>query len=97
MDPIQVGWALDELELEAFYLLSPQAKGCAERLFGNLQDRVIAELESPDMLKENNGHNMEALPRLGENNDWGDQGSTLRNKPLEFDKRFYCDLDAIII
>jgi transposase len=43
-DPTQVGWALEELSIEPIYALSPQAKGRIERLFGTLQDRLIAEL-----------------------------------------------------
>ncbi|NIS63276.1 MAG: integrase, partial [Proteobacteria bacterium] len=43
-DPTQVGWALEELSIEPLYALSPQAKGRIERLFGTLQDRLIAEL-----------------------------------------------------
>jgi transposase len=42
-DPTQVGWALKELGIEPIYALSPQAKGRIERLFGTLQDRLIAE------------------------------------------------------
>ena len=44
-DPTQVGWALKEFGIEPIYALSPQAKGRIERLFGTLQDRLIAELE----------------------------------------------------
>ena len=44
-DPTQVGWALQELSIEPIYALSPQAKGRIERLFGTLQDRLIAELQ----------------------------------------------------
>ncbi len=44
-DPTQVGWALEELSIEPIYALSPQAKGRIERLFGTLQDRLIAELK----------------------------------------------------
>ena len=44
-DPTQVGWALQELSIEPLYALSPQAKGRIERLFGTLQDRLIAELQ----------------------------------------------------
>jgi len=44
-DPTQVGWALEELSIEPIYALSPQAKGRIERLFGTLQDRLIAELQ----------------------------------------------------
>ena len=44
-DPTQVGWALEELGIEPLYALSPQAKGRIERLFGTLQDRLIAELQ----------------------------------------------------
>jgi transposase len=43
-DPTQVGQALDALEIEAIYALSPQAKGRVERVWGTLQDRLISEL-----------------------------------------------------
>ncbi len=42
--PTHVGQALAALGLEAVVALSPQAKGRIERLFGTLQDRVVAEL-----------------------------------------------------
>ena len=44
-DPTQVGWALEELSIQPIYALSAQAKGRIERLFGTLQDRLIAELQ----------------------------------------------------
>jgi transposase len=43
-DPTQVGLALEALGIRPIYALSPQAKGRMERLFGVLQDRLIAEL-----------------------------------------------------
>lgn len=43
-DPTQVGRALAALGIEAIYALSPQAKGRIERLWGTLQDRLVAEL-----------------------------------------------------
>ena len=43
-DPTQVGRALAGLGIEAIYALSPQAKGRIERLWGTLQDRLVAEL-----------------------------------------------------
>lgn len=43
-DPTQVGLALETLGIEPIFALSPQAKGRMERLFGILQDRLIAEL-----------------------------------------------------
>jgi transposase len=43
-DPTQVGRALELLGIEAIYALSPQAKGRVERLWGTLQDRLVAEL-----------------------------------------------------
>ncbi len=42
--PTQVGAALEALQIEAIFALSPQAKGRVERLFGVLQDRLVAEL-----------------------------------------------------
>ena len=43
-DPTQVGLALEALGIQPVFALSPQAKGRIERLFGVLQDRLIAEL-----------------------------------------------------
>jgi hypothetical protein len=43
-DPTQVGLALQALGIQPIFALSPQAKGRMERLFGILQDRLIAEL-----------------------------------------------------
>jgi winged helix-turn helix protein len=43
-DPTQVGRALEALEIEAIFALSPQAKGRVERLWGTLQDRLVSEL-----------------------------------------------------
>nr|MBA2449703.1 ISNCY family transposase [Chloroflexota bacterium] len=42
--PTQVGRALEELAIRPIYALSPQAKGRLERLWGTLQDRLVAEL-----------------------------------------------------
>ncbi len=42
-DPTQVGRALEALGIEAIYALTPQAKGRIERLWGTLQDRLVAE------------------------------------------------------
>lgn len=42
--PTQVGRALQQLEIEIIYALSPQAKGRVERLWGTLQDRLVSEL-----------------------------------------------------
>jgi len=43
-EPTQVGLALEALGIQPIFALSPQAKGRMERLFGVLQDRLIAEL-----------------------------------------------------
>jgi transposase len=43
-DPTQVGAVLAELGIEPLFALTPQAKGRVERLFGVLQDRLVAEL-----------------------------------------------------
>jgi hypothetical protein len=43
-DPTQVGRALQSLEIEVIFALSPQAKGRVERLWGTLQDRLVSEL-----------------------------------------------------
>jgi transposase len=44
-EPTQVGWCLKSLGITPIFALSPQAKGRIERLFGVLQDRLIAEME----------------------------------------------------
>jgi len=43
-EPTQVGWALEALNIHPIFALSPQAKGRVEKLFGTLQDRLVAEL-----------------------------------------------------
>lgn len=43
-EPTQVGRALAALQITAIAALSPQAKGRVERLWGTLQDRLVAEL-----------------------------------------------------
>ncbi len=42
--PTQVGQALEDLGIHPIFALSPQAKGRVERLFGVLQDRLLAEM-----------------------------------------------------
>lgn len=44
-EPTQVGWALRALGITPIFALSPQAKGRVERLFGTLQDRLMAEMQ----------------------------------------------------
>jgi transposase len=44
-DPTQVGAALKALGITPIFALTPQAKGRVERVFGVLQDRLIAEME----------------------------------------------------
>jgi len=43
-DPTQVGACLKSLGITPIFALTPQAKGRIERLFGVLQDRLIAEM-----------------------------------------------------
>lgn len=43
-DPTQVGAALEALDIQPIYALTPQAKGRVERLFNTLQDRLMAEM-----------------------------------------------------
>jgi hypothetical protein len=43
-DPTQVGMALEALQIEPIYALSPQAKGRVERMWWTLQDRLVSEL-----------------------------------------------------
>ena len=42
--PTQVGQALEDLAIHPIFALSPQAKGRVERLFGVLQDHLLAEM-----------------------------------------------------
>src|SRR6266542_5929680 len=42
--PTRFGRVLQELGIRPIYALSPQAKGRVERLWGTLQDRLVAEL-----------------------------------------------------
>ena len=42
--PTQLGRVFEELGIRVIHALSPQAKGRVERLFGTLQDRLVAEL-----------------------------------------------------
>jgi transposase len=48
-EPTQVGGCLKSLGITAVFVLTPQAKGRVERLFGVLQDRLIAEMELRDI------------------------------------------------
>jgi hypothetical protein len=43
-DPTQVGMALEALEIQPIYALSPQAKGRVERMWWTFQDRLVSEL-----------------------------------------------------
>lgn len=43
-EPTQVGAALEALDIQPIFALSAQAKGRVERLFGTLQDRLVALL-----------------------------------------------------
>jgi transposase len=65
-EPTQVGLALEALGIESIAALSPQAKGRIERLFGTLQDRLIAELglEGVQNLQEANRFLKTFIPRF---------------------------------
>jgi len=65
-EPTQVGLALEALGIESIAALSPQAKGRIERLFGTLQDRLIAELglEGVQNLREANRFLKFFIPRF---------------------------------
>jgi len=65
-EPTQVGLALEALGIGSIAALSPQAKGRIERLFGVLQDRLIAELrlEGIDTIEEANGFLRGFIPRF---------------------------------
>ncbi|MBW2002868.1 MAG: ISNCY family transposase [Deltaproteobacteria bacterium] len=55
-EPTQVGGALKSLGITPIFALTPQAKGRVERLFGVLQDRLIAEMELRE-IQETSGAN----------------------------------------
>jgi transposase len=55
-DPTQVGAALKALCITPIFALTPQAKGRVERLFGVLQDRLIAEMELRDIKEMDAGN-----------------------------------------
>jgi transposase len=55
-DPTQVGECLQALGIRPLFALSPQAKGRVERLFGVLQDRLIAELALRDITEMEAGN-----------------------------------------
>jgi hypothetical protein len=55
-DPTQVGWCLQALGITPIFALTPQAKGRVERLFGVLQDRLIAEMELRDITEIDAGN-----------------------------------------
>jgi hypothetical protein len=65
-EPTQVGLALEALGIGSIAALSPQAKGRIERLFGTLQDRLIAELrlEGIHTIREANVFVRGFLPRF---------------------------------
>ena len=65
-EPTQVGLALEALGIESIAALSPQAKGRIERLFGTLQDRLIAELglEGVQSLEAGNRFLKTFIPRF---------------------------------
>lgn len=62
----QVGRAMKELGIQSILALSPQAKGRIERLWGTLQDRLVAELRLAGVttLEEANQVLWDYLPRF---------------------------------
>jgi len=65
-EPTQVGRALRELGIASIVAHSPQAKGRIERLFGTLQERLVAELRlaGATMRAEANALLAVSLPRF---------------------------------
>ena len=55
-EPTQVGGCLKSLGITPIFALTPQAKGRVERLFGVLQDRLIAELELREITEMDAGN-----------------------------------------
>lgn len=62
-EPTQVGRALQALEVEVIYALSPQAKGRVERWWGTRQDRLVSELRLADARRAAAANDDGGLPR----------------------------------
>jgi len=93
--PTQVGRALAELGIRPIFALSPQAKGRVERLWGTLQDRLVAELRlaGATTLEAANRFLAEFLPTF--NARFGvppaQPGSAYRRPPDDFEPdRVFC-------
>jgi transposase len=67
-DPTQVGEVLKALGITPIFALSPQAKGRIERLFGVLQDRLIAEMGLRDITEMDAGNRFLAEQFIDEHN-----------------------------
>ena len=67
-DPTQVGGCLQSLGITPIFALTPQAKGRIERLFGVLQDRLIAELALRDITEMDAGNRFLAEQFIAEHN-----------------------------
>jgi len=67
-DPTQVGACLKSLGITPIFALTPQAKGRIERLFGVLQDRLIAEMELRDITEMDAGNRFLAEQFIDEHN-----------------------------
>ena len=67
-DPTQVGGCLQSLGITPIFALTPQAKGRIERLFGVLQDRLIAELALRDITEMDAGNRFLAEQFIDDHN-----------------------------
>jgi transposase len=67
-EPTQVGGCLKALGITPIFALTPQAKGRVERLFGVLQDRLIAEMELRDIKDMDAGNRFLAEQFIDEHN-----------------------------
>ena len=67
-DPTQVGGCLQSLGITPIFALTPQAKGRIERLFGVLQDRLIAELALRDITEMDAGNRFLSEQFIAEHN-----------------------------
>jgi len=67
-DPTQVGGCLKSLGITPIFALTPQAKGRIERLFGVLQDRLIAEMELRDITEMDAGNRFLSEQFIDEHN-----------------------------
>lgn len=84
-DLTQVGRALEELDIEPIYAMTPQAKGRVERMWGTLQDRLVSELRLAGACTIEHANRVLETFRLAYNRRFGrrakDQTTAWRSAP----------------